>query len=438
MANHYGILGAGPSGLSMGMFLKSKYTILERSNRVGGHAASFEKEGYTFDYGPHIMFSKNKDVLDFMIRSLGENVSRCRRNNKIQFKDRLTRYPFENDLGALDREDNFKCTWGYLNNPYKDKYKNPKNLEQWLLSVFGSGICEAYLFPYNRKVWNIPVDKLAMLWADRIPRPSTETIVRSALGYPTEGYLHQLFYHYPKQGGYQALSGAFEKKTHGVIRGYDIKAVRKLSNKRWEITDGKNPMQFDSLISTLPIHELVKMAEFPIPERVRKAIKGLIVNPMFVISIGVKGIDKEQMTAVYFPDEDFLVNRISYPATFSPDNAPKGHYSIQAEITCRVSDKEWKMSDDAILEHVISGLEARKLLDRKKVVLTDVKRSRYSYVVYDNHYQKNVNIIRDWFPKQGIHLVGRFSYFEYVNVDAAIERAMEISGKLNGSKVVLD
>jgi len=438
MAKHYGILGAGPSGLSMGMFLKDKYSILERSDRVGGHASSYEKDGYTFDYGPHIMFSKNKAVLDFMIKSLGNNVNRCRRNNKIQFKDKLTRYPFENDLGALSREDNFECTWGFLNNPYKEKYKNPKNLEQWLLSVFGTGICEAYLFPYNRKVWNLPVDKLSMLWAERIPRPSTETIVRSALGYPTEGYLHQLYYHYPKKGGYQALSEAFEAKLkEKVVHGYDIKSIRKLSNNRWEITDGKNPKQFDSLISTLPIHELVKMAEFPIPERVRNAIKGLIVNPMFVISLGIKGKDQDQMTAVYFPEEEFLVNRISYPATFSPHNAPKGHYSIQAEITCKISDPEWKMSDKDILNHVISGLESRNLLDRKKVVLTDVKRSRYSYVVYDNNYQKNVAIIRDWFPKQGIHLVGRFSYFEYVNVDAAIERAMEIAGKLNGSKVVV-
>jgi protoporphyrinogen oxidase len=432
-----GVLGAGPSGLCMGMFLQRDCEIVERGARVGGHASSFFRDGYTFDYGPHIMFSKNKAVLDFMVRSLGENVLQCRRNNKISYKGRLTRYPFENDLAALDVEDNFRCTWEYFNNPYKEKYRNPKNLEQWLLATFGKGICEAYLFPYNRKVWNLPVDRLSMLWADRIPRPPPETILRSAIGQKTEGYLHQLFYHYPKEGGYQAISEAFARRTKPVRFNYDVKSVRKLKDGRWEISDGHSPMAFDELVSTLPIHELVKMARFPIPDRVREAVRNLIVNPMYIVSLGIQGEDAEKMTAIYFPEEEFLVNRVSYPATFSSGNAPAGHYSIQAEITCRARSREWRMSDGDILEHVLSGLEKRKLLQRDAVRLTDVRRSRYSYVVYDQNYEKNVRIVRDWFPRQGIHLVGRFSYFEYVNVDAAIERAMAVAGAINGEPVKL-
>lgn len=435
-AGRVGILGAGPSGLCMGLFLKRESTIVERSGSVGGHASSFTKDGYTFDYGPHIMFSKNKPVLDFMIGALGENVMKCRRNNKISYKGRLVRYPFENDLAALDVEDNFSCTWQYFNNPYKEKYPKPRNLEQWLLSAFGKGICDAYLFPYNRKVWNLPVDRLSMLWADRIPRPPPETILRSAIGQKTEGYLHQLFYHYPRRGGYQAISEGLASRAGPVQFHYDVKAVRK-RGRQWEITDGKSPMVFDELVSTIPVHELVKVARFPIPARVREAVRKLIVNPMFVVSLGIRGEDAEQLTAIYFPEEDFLVNRISYPATFSSENAPAGHHSIQAEITCRPNDRAWRMSDADILEHVIGGLEKRNLLKRDAVVLTDVRRSRYSYVVYDADYERNVGIVRDWFPRQGLHLVGRFSFFEYVNVDGAVARAMEIAGRINGKPVNL-
>jgi protoporphyrinogen oxidase len=432
-----GILGGGPSGLSMGLFLKDDYEIVERSEHVGGHAASFSAGGYTFDHGPHIMFSKNQPVLDFMIRSLGDNVMRCRRNNKISFKGKLIRYPFENDLSALDLEDNFRCTWDYFNNPYKEQYRKPRNLEQWLLAAFGKGICEAYLFPYNRKVWNLPVDRLSMLWADRIPRPPAEIILRSAIGCKTEGYLHQLYYHYPRRGGYQAISEAFARKTRPVHFRYEIKSVRRLPGGQWEISDGKAPMRFDELVSTIPLPELVKVARFPIPDRVRQAVRGLLVNPMYIVSLGIRGEDAEKMTAVYFPEEEFLVNRISYPATFSADNAPPGHYSIQAEITCRARSAVWRLSDQEVLAHVIAGLEKRNLVRREAVVLTDVRRSPYSYVVYDEHYEKNAGIVRDWFPRQGIHLVGRFSYFEYINVDGVIERAMDIAGRINGSPVQL-
>jgi protoporphyrinogen oxidase len=436
-AGSTGILGAGPSGLCLGRFLRGPHEIVERSGNVGGHAASFFRDGYTFDYGPHIMFSKNQGVLDFMVRSLGDNVQQCRRNNKISFKGKLIRYPFENDLGALDPEDNFRCTWGYFNNPFKAKYPRPRNLEQWLLSVFGEGICEAYLFPYNRKVWNLPVSRLSMRWADRIPQPSAETILRASLGYRTEGYLHQLFYHYPKRGGYQAISEAFARKAGPVRLNYQVTAVNRLKDGRWEITDGKTPLAYDRLVSTLPIHELVKVAAFRIPERVRQAVRRLIVNPMYLISLGVRGTEPEQMTAIYFPEKEFLVNRVSYPATFSAGNAPAGHHSLQAEITCRPDDPAWRMSDADILEHTIAGLERRKLVRRGAIAFTDVRRSRYAYVVYDADYEKNVKIVRDWFPRQGLHLAGRFSYFEYVNVDGAIERAMEIAGKMNGAPISL-
>jgi protoporphyrinogen oxidase len=432
-----GILGAGPSGLCLGRFLRGEHEIVERSGQVGGHASSFFRDGYTFDHGPHILFSKNLPVLDFLVGVLGSNVARCRRKNQISYRGKFIRYPFENDLGSLDREDNFRCIWAYFNNPYRARYRRPKNLEQWLLAAFGAGICEAYLFPYNRKVWNLPVRRLSMLWADRIPRPLPETILQAALGFPTEGHLHQLFYHYPKQGGYQAISEALAREAGPLRRNYAVTAVSRLRDGRWEITDGKTPLAYDRLVSTLPIQDLVRLARFPIPERVREAVRRLIVNPMVLVSLGLRGPDPERRTAVYFPDPDFLVNRISYPATFAAGNAPAGHHSIQAEITCRAGDATWRKSDAEILEHTVAGLEERGLLRRRAITLADVRRSRHAYVVYDTGYERNVRIIRDWFPRQGIHLVGRFSYFEYINVDGAVERAREIAGRLNGAPVRL-
>ena len=58
--------------------------VLERSPRLGGLCQTIVEDGFTFDAaGPHIMFSKNKEVLNLMISVLGDNVHQGRRENKI-------------------------------------------------------------------------------------------------------------------------------------------------------------------------------------------------------------------------------------------------------------------------------------------------------------------------------------------------------------------
>lgn len=433
----YGIIGAGPSGLAISLFLNARSELVERGREVGGHAGSFFDHGYTFDNGPHIMFSKDKDILEFMVQSLGENVNRLKRNNKVSYRNRLVKYPFENDLKSLPLEDNFECLYHFIQNPYRTEYAHPKNLREWLLKHFGKGICEKYLFPYNEKVWNIPVEQLSMLWAERIPLPPIEDIIKSAIGVETEGYLHQLYYHYPNRGGYQAISKAWQAEAGPIHFHFDVKAIEKLPDERFRISDGSQDLVYDELISTMPIHELVQRTNLDIPREVREAVNRLIVNPMFAISLGIRGEDQRKITALYFPEPDFLVNRVSFPSTFSPENSPPGHYSLQAEITCRKDSQTWQMSDEEILEHTIDGLANRRLVSRDEIVYTNVRRHQYAYVVYDLDYEKNVKIIRGWFPSQGIHLLGRFSYFEYINVDGAVARALELASQLNGHPVHL-
>jgi protoporphyrinogen oxidase len=151
---------------------------------------------------------------------------------------------------------------------------------------------------------------------------------------------------------------------------------------------------------------------------------------MYVVSIGIRGEDHSKYTAIYFADPEFLVNRISYPTTFSDKNSPQGTYSIQAEITFSPSSNVKDYSDEKIIEHVISGLKDRALINGE-IILTDLKRVKESYVVYDVGYEEHAKLIRDFFSSIGINLLGRFSYFEYINVDMAVKRSLDEAIKSN-------
>jgi protoporphyrinogen oxidase len=433
-----GVIGAGPSGLCLGMFLEHDTEVLEARSQPGGTAGSVCVDGYTFDHGPHIMFSKKEEILEFMISSLGENVHRCRRNNRIAYSGGLVKYPFENDLAALPRGETYECLRDYVINPWRECYAEPTDLREWFLHHFGEAMCEKYFFPYNEMVWNVPVAELSMSWAERIPQPPPEDVLKSALGIPTDGYLHQLFYHYPLHGGYQAISQAWAEIVRPQF-GFEVQSVSLPAGGGVLVSSASEDRCYDRIVSTMPLARLLDVADFEIPDRVHEAVDALLVNPMIVVSLGVAAEDDDQMTAVYFPAADFKVNRISFPTTFSPNNAPPGCYSIQAEITCRREDQTWAWSDREAIEHVVGGLaEAGILANPDAVALSHVERVEHAYVVYRRDYERHAKIVREWFPQQGIDLCGRFGYFEYVNVDGAVARAMDIAGRLNGRDVRLD
>ena len=80
---------------------------------------------------------------------------------------------------------------------------------QFFLKIFGEGITKTYLEPYNQKIWKFEPSFMDTQMVERIPKPPKIDIINSARGKKTEGYKHQLFFHYPKKNGIQALFDAY-------------------------------------------------------------------------------------------------------------------------------------------------------------------------------------------------------------------------------------
>ena len=224
-----GILGGGLTGLTIASNLKYDCEVLEKNKECGGLCRSLKEKGFTFDFGgAHIIYSKNQEIIKYIKKVLGKNCRQGRRNNKIYFKGRFVKYPFENGLSDLSPEDNFECLYYYLNN----KYKKPSNFGEWLYYTFGKGIAEKYLIPYNRKIWKYPPEKMSFHWVERLPKPPIEDVIKSAVGISTEGYTHQLYFCYPEQEGIQGLIKAFERRSPEISRNFKIKKIKR-EKRKW-------------------------------------------------------------------------------------------------------------------------------------------------------------------------------------------------------------
>src|SRR6185312_16445592 len=100
-----GVLGGGISGLFTAYFLGGDVEVLEADDRVGGLARCFGSEGFRSDIGGHILFSKDKEALAHELAVLGENVHKAVRANKILYGGQHVKYPFENGIDALPKEE---------------------------------------------------------------------------------------------------------------------------------------------------------------------------------------------------------------------------------------------------------------------------------------------------------------------------------------------
>ncbi len=96
------ILGGGLSALNLAFFLQENpnfesIEILEKEPEVGGLCKSFQYQSLFYDIGPHIIFSKDEEILNLIYEIMGDNRETLRRSNQIIYQDRFIQYPFEND-----------------------------------------------------------------------------------------------------------------------------------------------------------------------------------------------------------------------------------------------------------------------------------------------------------------------------------------------------
>jgi len=421
-----GVLGGGISGLVVAGATSHEAEVLEAGDRIGGHCQSLLKDGYTFDLGgPHILFSRNEEILDYMLHKVGENAVKWRRNNVIFYAGRYVKYPFENSLYDLSSEDRYECLYHYLHNDHPE----PTNFKEWIYHTFGTGIAEKYMLPYNEKIWNIGAEQMSLDWVEgRVPKPPVEDVIKSAVGVETEGYTHQLYFYYPLEGGIESLPLAYAADCSDIVTGFRASKVWREGNA-WQVSDGRTTKTYDKLVSTIPVQSLI--AALPdVPDDVVDAVQALKFNSLSLIMIGARTDSPPPYTAIYVPETKYLFHRLSFPLNFTDNGAPDGRFAVAAEVTTNAGDGVHEMSDAELTDRVIAGLADMNLLDPGAVEFQEVHREEYAYVVRTFDYSKNLNLALAYLNDLGIVSVGRNAEFEYINMDEATRRALETAKSL--------
>ena len=231
------------------------------------------------------------------------------------------------------------------------------------------------------------------------------------------------------RGGIESLPCALQQRVRKIVPDFTVEHIWR-ENGRWCVSNDWVTRRYDRLVSTIPIQELA-YALVDTPREIRTAVDSLRYNSLVTIAVGLDSARLPDFTAIYVPDPEMRFHRLSFPAVFSPHNAPPGKSIIEAEITTNPGDGTHEMTDDEILADVIGDLEAMDLIRPSEVFYGKVIRTKYGYVVQDDNYRKHLKKAREYFQGIGIPLCGRVAEFEYINMDVCIERGRKLADLLN-------
>lgn len=431
------ILGAGLSGISTAYFLQqhkqyNEITLLEMENTPGGLCRSIRKDDYLYDIGPHILFSKDKEMLELMLDVLDEK-NDLKRSNKILYKQRHVQYPFENDLSKLPYEDLHYCINAFNHNPY-ERYE-ATNMIQFFLKTFGEGITNTYLRPYNEKIWKYDPAFMNTSMVDRIPKPTQEEIRRSAAGETVDGYVHQLYFSYPSRGGIEAVPNGFinrlNKEKCNIKTNSEVCKITKKGKRFFVYTTDGACYTADQVISTIPVQILTAAYENSTDE-LKNRVSDLRYNSIAIAFVRTPYDLCGDNFAFMIPDKNVIFHRISKMDFLGGAYHRDGEATYMVEVTYRENDKIDTLGETEFNRQIIQGMvDIGFAKDCADVTIVDITKYQYAYVIYDLNHTQNMRMIREYYDKEGIVLNGRFGNFEYWNMDRILRESFELSKRMS-------
>lgn len=362
------IVGAGPTGLGAALRLlelgETNFLVLEAAQEPGGLASSVkDPKGFTWDLGGHVQFSHYEVFDRYMDLALGKDGwLRHVRESWIWMRERFIPYPFQYNLHRLPKEEKWACVQGLLKASRDGKWQ-PRNFKEWILHTFGEGVAEAFLFPYNFKVWGYPLERIGQQWmGDRVAVPHIEKVLAGiCLEQDQASWGPNHTFRFPKHGGTGAVWRSLAKKLPEEKLKVSKRVVSVNTEKRVVELDSGETYEYESLISSMPLDRLIEMSD---RTDLAQEASRLLYSSIHIFGVGLEGKTPEHLRTkcwMYFPENNCPFYRVTVFSNYSPFNTPRPGetWSLMAEV----AQSPYKpVNVEAIFDEVIEGLVATKLI----------------------------------------------------------------------------
>ncbi len=384
------------------------------------------------------------------------------RKSRIYFLRSFFDYPLSlsaSTLGRLGALRTLKIGVSYIKARLFPR-KNEKTLEDFLINRFGSELYLTFFKSYTEKVWGVPCEQISAAWGAQrikglslrtavahflkktfsrkksdpndIKQKNTETSLIEQFLYPKFGP-GQLWEHVAdlvRQGGGEVRMGWRAASLH-VDHGAD--GVDRIASIEARTPTGEPvTLRGDYFFSTMPIRELLRVIETPIPREIQAISDGLVYRDFITVGLLVDRLlvtepDGSPLkdTWIYIQEPDVLVGRLQIFNNWSPYLvSDPSKIWIGLEYFCYDTDLLWNKPDAEIAEFAIAEVAKIGILNAAEVRDSCVFRVPKTYPAYFGTYDRFDEIIRYMDRFENLFLVGRNGMHKYNNQDHSMLTAM--------------
>lgn len=412
------ILGGGPAGLSLSIYLADRgieSQVLEKSGAAGGLARSFKVGPYTFDHSGHLLHTNKKEVLDLIEKRLKVSLNRIDRRSVCWVEDRFIPFPYQQNLFYLDPESIRQALVGF----FERTQKNPRNFREWIHASYGEGVGRRFLYPYNTKLWNTDLRRMAVDWIPRfLPSSDPKQILKSAFYREKDPWGYNAVFFYPTFGGIGTIGNRLAAAVSGRTTLNARIARIDLRRKTVSVAEG-DTWRYGKLVSTIPLPEFLKLAGMPVSPLIQS-------TGVSVFNVGLREPFPHDFHWCYVPQKSIPFYRYGVYSNISRRAAPDGHSALYIE--CAAPPRRL---DRFRFEDIRSHLLKMKLL-RSAGHVDTVQRLdlRYAYPLPLIGLSRLRDRMQEKLRGRDVELLGRFGAWRYVAISDVIVEAKELSARL--------
>jgi protoporphyrinogen oxidase len=346
--------------------------------------------------------------------------------------------------------------------------KPEKSLEDFLINRFGRELYLTFFKSYTEKVWGTPCHEISAEWgAQRIKGLSLTTAVKHFVKKlfraasdggdlaqkGTDTSLIERFL-YPKFGPgqlWEHVAELIQQKGGAIHKGWKVERLNFAEGEPLRVTsieavraDGeRKTFAGDYFFSTMPMRELLRAMNTPIPANVLEVSDGLQYRDFITVGLLVDrlkvmepdgGLLKD--TWIYIQEPDVLLGRLQIFNNWSPylvSDASK--VWIGLEYFCYETDDLWKMADEELKKFAIAEVAKIGILDAADVSDAHVARVPKTYPAYFGTYDRFEELKTFTNGIENLFLVGRNGMHKYNNQDHSMLTAMAVVDGLAAGRV---